>query len=78
LSPNPTTGLLNVNLKMTQAADVQIEVVNTLGQTVETLQLGKTTGVNQSIDLSGVASGMYTIRVRMDNETAVRRVAVQH
>lgn len=78
LSPNPTTGLLNVNLKMTQAATVQIEVVNTLGQTVETLQMGKTTGVNQSIDLSNVPSGMYTVRVRMDNETAVRRVAVQH
>ncbi len=77
LTPNPTTGLLNVNMSLQQAADVQIEVVNTLGQVVSTLQAGKTTNVNQVIDLSTAAPGMYTVRVRMDNQTAVRRIAVQ-
>jgi len=78
ITPNPTTGLVNLNLSLATAADVQIEVINTLGQTVQTIQAGKTTAVIQAIDLSTSASGSYMVRVRMDNETAIRRIVVQH
>jgi hypothetical protein len=64
-------------MTLEQAADVQIEVVNTLGQVTNTIQAGKTANLNQAIDLSQAAAGMYTIRVRMDNQTAVRRIVVQ-
>ncbi len=78
ITPNPTTGLVNLNLSLATAADVQIEVINTLGQTVQTIQAGKTTSLQQAIDLTNAASGTYMVRVRMDNDTAVRRVSVQH
>jgi hypothetical protein len=78
LSPNPTSGTVNLTLSLVNSADVQVDVVNMLGQVMQTLQLGKVSTTTQPINLHGVPSGTYTIRVRMDNETAVRRVAVQH
>lgn len=77
LTPNPTTGLLNLNMSLQKAADVQVEVFNTLGQLVNTIQAGKTATLSQSIDLSNAATGVYTVRIRMDNDIAVRRIAVQ-
>jgi hypothetical protein len=77
LTPNPTTGLLNLNMSLQKAADVQVEVFNTLGQLINTIQAGKTSTLSQSIDLSNAATGVYTVRIRMDNDIAVRRIAVQ-
>jgi hypothetical protein len=77
LTPNPTTGLLNLNMSLEKAADVQVEVFNSLGQLVNTIQAGRTSTVSQSIDLSNAATGVYTVRIRMDNDIAVRRIAVQ-
>jgi hypothetical protein len=77
LTPNPTTGLLNLNMSLQKAADVQVEVYNTLGQLINTIQAGKTATLSQSIDLSNAATGVYTVRIRMDNDIAVRRIAVQ-
>lgn len=77
VTPNPTNGLLNLQLATQKSANVQIEVVNTIGQTVKTIQAGNTSAVQTQIDLTEYAAGVYTIRVRMDNETAVRRIVVQ-
>jgi hypothetical protein len=77
LTPNPTTGLLNFNMTLEKSADVQVEVFNALGQLIETIQAGNTASLSRSIDLSSAATGLYTVRITMDNDIAVRRVAVQ-
>jgi len=77
LTPNPTTGLLNLNMTLEKSANVQVEVFNALGQLIETIQAGNTASLSRSIDLSSAATGLYTVRITMDNDTAVRRIAVQ-
>jgi len=75
--PNPTSGTLLLNLSLENAADVRIEVVNALGQVLQTLNIGKVNTLNQPLDLSTLATGTYTLRVTVDGETAQRRVVVQ-
>lgn len=65
LFPNPTTGLLTI--ESSSAAPMQVEVMNTAGQTL-------LTGSETSIDLSSVATGTYLIRVKQGNETQVFRI----
>ncbi len=77
LTPNPTTGLLNLNMTLEKSANVQVEVFNALGQLIETIQAGNTASLSRNIDLSSAATGLYTVRITMDNDTAVRRIAVQ-
>jgi Secretion system C-terminal sorting domain len=65
LFPNPTTGLLTI--ESSSAAPMQVEVMNTAGQTL-------LTGSETSIDLSSVATGTYLVRVKQGNETQVFRI----
>jgi hypothetical protein len=78
LQPNPTTGSLQLQLQLVEAADVRIDVLNTLGQVLQTSQAGRVNSLQQVIDLRSVANGAYFVRVVIDGETAVRRVVVQH
>jgi hypothetical protein len=77
LTPNPTADFTTLNLTLANAADVRIEVVNTLGQTLQTLDAGKVNTLSQRVDLSRFADGTYFLRLIIDGETAIRRVVVQ-
>jgi hypothetical protein len=75
--PNPTSTSVLLDLTLASAADVRVDVLNTLGQTLQTLNVGKVTNLQQSIDLSTYAVGTYILRLTLDGETALRRVVVQ-
>lgn len=77
VSPNPTTGTLMVNLSLASASDVRLEVLNTFGQTVQTIDLGKQNIVRQQVELGNLPQGSYFLRATVDGETAIRRVVVQ-
>ncbi|MFN0035888.1 MAG: T9SS type A sorting domain-containing protein, partial [Saprospiraceae bacterium] len=77
VSPNPTVGIVTLNLALATAAEVRIEVLNTLGQTLQTLNAGKLSNLSQKVDLNSMAQGSYFLRVTVDGETAIRRVLVQ-
>ena len=77
ISPNPTSGILTLNLELATAAEVRIEVLNTLGQTLQSLNVGKLSNLSQNVDLGNMAQGSYFLRVTVDGETAIRRVVVQ-
>ena len=77
LAPNPTSNLVQLNLALTEAQDVRVEVLNALGQTLQTYDAGKVHQLNQSVDLHQYAAGTYLLRVVMGGETAVRRITLQ-
>ncbi|MCB0526538.1 MAG: T9SS type A sorting domain-containing protein [Lewinellaceae bacterium] len=78
ISPNPTSGRVMVNLALADASDVRIDVLSTLGQTVQSLNFGKVNLLNEELELGNLPQGSYFLRVTIDGETAVRRVVVQH
>ena len=77
ISPNPTPNSAVVVITLAQAADVRIEVLNTLGQVVRKVDAGNGAIVTQTIDLQGLATGNYVFRIRIDGETALRSVLLQ-
>jgi YbbR domain-containing protein len=66
-----------MNLALATAAEVRIEIVNTLGQTLQTINAGKMSNISQNVDLSNLSQGAYFLRVTVDGETAIRRVVLQ-
>jgi hypothetical protein len=76
LTPNPTTNMTRLNMSLDKTADVRIEVLNTVGQTLQTIDAGKVNSLNQQIDLTRFANGTYFLRVNIDGETAIRRVVL--
>jgi hypothetical protein len=75
--PNPTTGFVTLNLSLKETAEVRVEVLNALGQIVQTQQIGQVNELSQNLDLSNLAQGAYFVRVAVDGTIAVRRVMVQ-
>jgi hypothetical protein len=76
LGPNPTNGLLNVQLELEQPQLLRLEVMNTQGQLVERLQLGQSSMLNQKLDFSNRADGLYFIRIIAGDAEMTRRVVV--
>lgn len=68
--PNPTTGLLNFTTIW--GGNHAIEVLDILGNQVMTQRLNG----NGTIDLTGMAKGVYMVRVEHANGTMVQRVAL--
>lgn len=72
LFPNPTDGAFEV--QVTKVGNMTVEVFNTLGALVKTLQFNGTTA---RIDLTGEAAGVYTVRVGDGNNFNMQRVTVK-
>lgn len=63
LYPNPNTGKFQISFKAAQAGDVQLSVTNMMGQQVWQDTRSASNGT-ESIDLSSVAKGLYTLQVK--------------
>nr|MDQ3073107.1 T9SS type A sorting domain-containing protein [Bacteroidota bacterium] len=68
--PNPTTGILTISLSGTGTA--QITVIDVLGN-----EVGSSYSVNQkslTLDINGLSSGIYFIKVMQDGNVSVARI----
>ncbi|MBD2721612.1 T9SS type A sorting domain-containing protein [Hymenobacter armeniacus] len=76
LYPNPTTGRTTLELAgLREQGPVQVEVVNVLGQTVRQLSTRPKQGfLSETIDLNGLATGVYTVRIHAQEGTVVKRL----
>lgn len=77
VSPNPTTGVALLDLRLDRSAEVRIEVINSIGQTVQTQHVGSVTNLQAPLQLGNLPDGAYLLRVIIDNEAAIRRIVVQ-
>jgi len=78
--PNPASGYaVNVQLRAAAAQEAEVELVNALGQRVQTLHARLTAGENRfQVPLTGAAPGVYQLVVRQPGQpTLSQRVMVQ-
>ncbi|MDD3536345.1 MAG: T9SS type A sorting domain-containing protein [Candidatus Cloacimonetes bacterium] len=70
--PNPTKGKVNLELRLPKHLEHQIDVYNIRGQKVRTIVMPSVKGKSvyeYDLDLRNMASGLYIIRLKMDNKT---------
>jgi len=76
--PNPTSDILNVNFSLLQATQVQIDIVNQLGQRIISEQIVGNSAQNVvEFDLSGLAKGLYHIEFSVDGQMATQKIVVE-
>lgn len=77
LFPNPTSGLLNINIDMNGSSEkVLVEIYTMNGQLVTSLnEMINNKGI-VTVDLSNEATGMYTARVLVGDYSVSKRIAV--
>ncbi len=74
LSPNPTSGFINLEVDMVKAEDLVVRVTNISGQTVLTQKFEAAKSINQSLDLSPYANGIYIVSLTTAKGTLTRKV----
>lgn len=75
VTPNPTSGQLNIQLSMLQSMDAQIHVTNSLGQVVMNRVVDLSAGANQiGLDMQTLTSGVYFIRISAGNQSGIFQV----
>jgi hypothetical protein len=77
--PNPAYNSVNVELTTANASNVQLRVIDMLGRTVKTDNLGTVSGkFNHSLDVSDLSNGSYLIFMNVDGKDVVKRLSVAH
>jgi len=74
--PNPTSTTANVVLAFEEALDVNVELVNVLGQVIFADRQEGATNVNLSYDVSNLSAGVYMVRIMANGQKTSRRLVI--
>jgi len=76
--PNPAAGNAFVSLNLKENSKVDVKVMNLVGALVKSTSVDATAGDNTvSVDLSGLASGVYMVNVRVGEASSTKKIIVQ-
>lgn len=76
--PNPTTGELFIEMEITKAQDLELKLLNVVGQVIYEEKLNKYVGNYQKvIDVGVYAKGVYTLQLLSDEGVINRKVVVE-
>ncbi|MCB0639990.1 MAG: T9SS type A sorting domain-containing protein, partial [Phaeodactylibacter sp.] len=74
IGPNPTQGLLHVQLQLLDLDPVRVEILNTQGQQVYRTDLDETLLYEDQIDLRPYANGLYFVRLTVGDASTIERI----
>ncbi len=78
LLPNPTKGDVSLSMNLTKNAEIQIVVSDMTGRNISSQSYSTTQGIfTESLDLNGLASGVYLVSIVSGNEVLTRKVVKQ-
>ena len=75
--PNPSQGLISVNLALLSTENTVIEVFNSTGKRIVNKNLGAIQISNSQINLSDQAKGVYLIKVTTGQKTITKQIVIQ-
>ncbi len=76
LFPNPTNGMVTLNISLPEAERLQVVVTNSLGQVVDQFEQGSTYGGQYQLNLEAQAEGMYFVQIRAGEAVTTQRIVL--
>lgn len=74
--PNPTNGLFNLDLELNTPKELAVQVMDKLGRVVLQEASVQITNNTYTFDLSNHSSGIYFIRLQLDNQIVTKRLTL--
>ena len=76
--PNPASDNAVLAIELKDNSNVEVVVLNTIGQTVKASKAQGQVGQNNiNIDLAGLSSGIYLVNIKVGNATSTKKLVVQ-
>ncbi|MEM9547267.1 MAG: Omp28-related outer membrane protein [Bacteroidota bacterium] len=75
--PNPASAYVNVELTTPNASKVNLRVIDMLGRTIKSENLGTVSGmINHTLDVSSITNGSYLLLMNVDGRDVVKRLSI--
>jgi PKD repeat protein len=74
--PNPNAGNFKLTAIFEQSSDLNISVINMLGELVFTTSYSNVMAGNFDVDMSNQSNGVYYIKAETNNETIVKQIVI--
>jgi hypothetical protein len=75
--PNPSNGKVNIDMSLSTASDVKIELNNIMGQLVKRETLENVKEIKTSFDWSDLEAGIYSINLISNGANRVQKIVIQ-
>lgn len=73
--PNPTNGLLNINMPNHNSDRITVQIIDVLGRFVKAFHFNNATTIfNTNISLNNLAKGIYSVKVIRGNKVLVKKI----
>ncbi len=66
--PNPTSGIFRIDLSLNRTEDVEVFILNTMGQVIRRIRFDQVDQLQENIDLGNEPGGLYLIRTQVGEE----------
>ena len=74
LSPNPNNGNFDVSFELKNTGDIQLEVLNLIGQNVNQMAIKGISGkIKQNVDCKNLSKGVYLLNITYEGKRYTRR-----
>lgn len=77
LFPNPTSGNVTVDINLDTRDNLILSILDARGKLVTSRRANSVTNFNETLNLNGLSSGIYLLRVETSRGVAARRLIVQ-
>lgn len=74
LMPNPSTGLSTLLAAFDHPADLQVQVLDLLGQTIWQAKFANSSAVSERLDLRAFPDGLYLVRLQAGGQQVLRKL----
>ncbi|MBN2681746.1 MAG: fibronectin type III domain-containing protein [Bacteroidales bacterium] len=75
--PNPSNGEFTLKMGMENSKDVNISIINTLGQEIWTKDYSNINTINENIALKNVSDGIYKIQIKTPDDLFTKKIVIQ-
>jgi hypothetical protein len=77
LYPNPGDGHFVLNVSVSPAQKIQVEIQNAIGMVIQSFMLGSSDTHKQVINLTEFGKGVYWMKIRSGDQLDVKKLIVQ-
>jgi hypothetical protein len=74
LIPNPTSDISTLNIELNQIADIQVQLINLVGQILFYKENKNTNSMSYQIDLNDYPEGIYFVRIQFDDQLFIEKL----
>lgn len=75
--PNPAKDFVNVKLQNVANVNCKIQIVNSIGQIAQEIDLGNDSEITRNISVSNLNSGIYMVKTTLGDKVSVRKLIIE-